>query len=443
MKKILIANRGEVAVRIIRACRELNIATVAIHSTADKDSLHAKLADESICIGPAQAHKSYLHIPAILSAAEMTGAQGVHPGYGFLSENYQFARICEESNLKFIGPTKDQIKHLGSKVEARSLAIKAKVPLLPGSDGVVGSLEEAEDLADKIGYPVIIKASAGGGGKGMKIVRAKKDLELQFKLAQKEALQGFGCSDCFIEKYLESPKHIEVQIVADQHGNLLHLGERDCSIQRRHQKIIEEAPSPILDKKHQKEVGQYALSLAHEINYQSLGTVEFLYDQGKFYFMEMNTRLQVEHPVTELVFGTDLVKQQILIAMNEKLTTQPLEARGHSIECRINAEDPENFIPQPGRISEYHQPGGPGIRIDSALYSGYTVPSFYDSLIAKLISFGQNRQEAITRMSRALKETKIEGIKTNIPLLEKIMGDHEFQEGHFSTSYLQKFIDKA
>lgn len=441
MKKVLIANRGEIAVRIIRACKELGLKTVAIHSTADRDSLHAKLADESICIGPGPSIKSYLRIPAVMSAVEVSGADAVHPGYGFLSENAQFARICREYKINFIGPDPEHIHALGNKVEARALAEKSKVPMLPGSKGVVRSEEEAARIAEEIGYPLIIKAAAGGGGRGMKVVNKREDLVRQFHLAQAEAEAGFGNPDCFIERYCSKPRHIEVQIVADKHGNYAYLGERDCSIQRRHQKLVEEAPCPILTEAQRAEVGEAAIRLAKAVGYVSLGTAEFLFEDGKFYFMEVNTRVQVEHTVTEEVTGIDLVKEQIRIAMGEKLSFDPQEIKltGHAMECRINAEDPSTFAPWPGKITAYHEPGGPGVRVDGMIYAGYTVPSLYDSMIAKLITRGRDRAECMARMRRALAEMKVDGIRTNIPFHEKLLADPRFQAGDVSTKFLETF----
>jgi len=442
MKKVLIANRGEIAVRVIRACRELGIKTVAVHSTADRDSLHAKLADESICIGPGPSIKSYLRIPAIMSAIEVSGADAVHPGYGFLSENADFARICEAYKVTWIGPGPEQIHALGNKVEARALAEKCKVPLLPGSRGVVRTEDEAEKIAAEIGFPLIIKAAAGGGGRGMKIVNKKEDLIRQFQLAQAEAEAGFGNPDVFIERYCARPRHIEIQIAADKHGNYVHLGERDCSIQRRHQKLIEEAPSPAVNEELRQRMGETALRLARAVGYYSLGTAEFLMDEdGQFYFMEVNTRVQVEHTVTEEVTGIDLVKEQIRIAMGEKLSfdQKSIKMTGHAIECRINAEDPSTFAPWPGKITAYHEPGGPGVRIDGMIYSGYTVPSLYDSMIAKLITKGRSRDEALCRMRRALDEMKVDGIRTNIPFHEKVMLDPRFVKGDVTTKFLETF----
>ena len=442
MKKVLIANRGEIAIRIIRACRELGLKTVAIHSTADRDSLHAKLADESICIGPGPSTKSYLSIPAVMSAVEVSGADAVHPGYGFLSENAEFARICREYKINFIGPDPEHIFALGNKVQARALALKSDVPMLPGSKGVIGSEDEAIQIAKEIGYPLIIKAAAGGGGRGMKVVTAAHELVRQFQLAQAEALSGFGNADCFIERYCAKPRHIEIQIVADKHGNYAHLGERDCSIQRRHQKLVEEAPSPALTPALRDSIGAAALRLAKSVGYVSLGTAEFLLDEdGQFYFMEVNTRVQVEHTVTEQVTGIDLVKEQIRIAQGEKLSFNPADItmRGHAMECRINAEDPVTFAPWPGKVTAYHEPGGPGVRIDGMLYAGYTVPSLYDSMVAKLITFGRDRAECMARMRRALAEMKVDGIRTNIAFHERLLNDEHFIAGDVHTKFLETF----
>ncbi len=443
MKKILIANRGEIAVRVIRACKELGIRSVAIHSTADKDSLHAKLADESICIGPGPSAQSYLSIPAIMSAAEVAGVDAIHPGYGFLAENAEFAHVTSAYGIKFIGPTSNHINMLGNKVRARELAKKVGVPLLPGSDGVVRDSKTACQLGEEIGYPVIIKAAAGGGGRGMKIVHKAEEMPNQFAIAQSEAMTCFGNSDCFIEKYLGAPRHVEVQLMADEHGNCIALGERDCSMQRRHQKIIEESPCPVLTDYERKFVCSQAVALAKEVGYQSLGTAEFLYQDGKFYFMEMNTRVQVEHPVSEMVTGIDLIKEQILIAQGKKIDLKHYKARGHALECRINAEDPDTFAPWPGLITSYHEPGGLGVRIDSMIYAGYRVPSLYDSMIAKVITFGANREECLARMRRALGEMKIEGIRTNIPLHLRLLNDERFIKSEISTSYMAEFIARA
>ena len=440
MKKVLIANRGEIAVRIIRACREMGLKTVAIHSTVDRDSLHAKLADESICIGPGPSVQSYLRIPSVMSAVEVSGADAVHPGYGFLSENAEFARICREYKINFIGPDPEHIFALGNKVEARALAARANVPMLPGSSGVVRTDEEAFAIAKQIGYPLIIKAAAGGGGRGMKVVTRDEDLSRQFQLAQVEAQAGFGNPDCFIERYCARPRHIEIQLVADKHGNYAHLGERDFSIQRRHQKLVEEAPSPVMTPELRQRIGDAALRLAKAVGYVSLGTAEFLLDEdGQFYFMEVNTRVQVEHTVTEQVTGIDLVKEQIRIAQGERLSFTPDQVKitGHSMECRINAEDPTTFAPWPGKITAYHEPGGPGVRVDSMVYAGYTVPSQYDSMIAKLITTGRDREECMQRMRRALAEMKVDGIRTNIAFHERLLANEQFQKGAVHTKFLE------
>ena len=442
MRKILIANRGEIAVRIIRACQELGIATVAVYSEADKDSLHTRIADESVCIGPGPSTKSYLNLPMIISAVEVSGADGVHPGYGFLSENHNFAAVCEEHKIKFIGPKSDHILALGNKVQARAIAERAKVPMLPGSGGKVSSIEEARKIAGEIGFPLIIKAAAGGGGRGMKIIHQEQQLEMQFQIAQQEAQSFFANPDVYIERYCSNPRHVEVQLVCDEHGNAAHLGERDCSVQRRHQKLIEESPCPAIDDKKRQEIGDVAVALAKEVGYSSVGTVEFLMDDdGSVYFMEVNTRIQVEHPVTELVSGIDLIKEQIRIACGEKLSFEPktIKMRGHAIECRINAEDPETFAPWPGKVTDYHQPGGPGVRVDSMLYAGYTVPSLYDSMIAKLITYGKDRDEAIARMRRALFEMKVDGIRTNIPFHSRVMNNEKFIAGDVSTKFMDNF----
>lgn len=442
MKKVLIANRGEIAIRVIRACQELGLKTVAIHSTADKESLHAKLADESICIGPGPSTKSYLNIPAVMSAAELSGCDAIHPGYGFLAENFEFAEVCEKYGIKFIGPKPEHIRVLGNKVEARALAIANDVPLLPGSDGVVRSNEEAQEVAKKIGYPLIIKAASGGGGKGMKVVYSDKELIPQLQLAQSEAGVAFGDPECFIERYLENPRHVEIQLAADEHGHIVYLGERDCSVQRRHQKLIEESPCPVLSRELSDFIGKRAADLARAVGYQSLGTAEFLYEKEQFYFMEVNTRVQVEHPVTEMVTQQDLIRLQIKIAMGEKLPfkQEDISLKGHSIECRINAEDPVHFAPWPGKITAYHEPGGLGVRVDSMAYSGYTVPKYYDSMIAKLITYGATREEALIRMKRSLKEMKVEGIRTNIDFHLKVLEDPDFIKGDVSTRFLERFM---
>ncbi|MGE4384483.1 MAG: acetyl-CoA carboxylase biotin carboxylase subunit [Endomicrobiaceae bacterium] len=444
-KKILIANRGEIACRIVRAARELGIKTVAIHSEADKESMHVKLADESICVGPASASESYLNIPSIISAAEITGADAIHPGYGFLAENTYFAEVCESCGISFIGPKRSSIEKMGDKIAARQLMIKSKVPVVPGSEGPVSADDpEIFKLAQKIGYPVIVKATAGGGGKGMRIVVSEEALKNSIIMAQTEAKAAFGNPDVYMEKYIEEPHHIEFQILGDCKGKVVYLPERDCSIQRRHQKLVEESPSPFISDSLRKKMGRAAQSAAAAVGYITVGTVEFLVDKHlNFYFMEMNTRIQVEHPVTETITGIDLVKEQILLAAGERLSfdSSDIKINGHAIECRINAEDPDkDFIPSPGKIGHLYLPGGPGIRVDTHVYSGYTIPPFYDSLIAKIIAHGATREEAITRMSRALKETQIEGIKNTSSLHAKIMENEFFHEGNVCTDFLPKYI---
>ncbi|MBP9706990.1 MAG: acetyl-CoA carboxylase biotin carboxylase subunit [Oligoflexales bacterium] len=440
-KKILIANRGEIAVRVIRACREMGIKAVAVHSTADKDSLHAKLADESICIGPGPSTQSYLSIPRLMAAAEISGVDAIHPGYGFLAESAEFAEVCAAYNIKFIGPLPEQIKALGNKVEARALAIKVGVPLLPGSPGNVQSVDEAKKICKDIGFPVIIKAASGGGGRGMKIVTQEKDLERLYHLARSEAEAGFNDPNVFIERYVSRPRHVEVQLAGDRYGNYVHFGERDCSIQRRHQKLIEEAPCPVMTPQFRAELGATAIKLLKAVNYESMATAEFLMDEdGRVYFMEVNTRIQVEHPVSEIVTSHDLIKEQINIASGAKLskTQDQIEIRGHAIECRINAEDPVTFAPWPGKITAYHEPGGPGVRVDGMIYAGYTVPKYYDSMIAKLITFGNTRDEAIARMKRALNEMKVDGIRTNISFHLRVMDHPNFKSGQLSTKFLEE-----
>ena len=441
-QKILIANRGEIALRIIRACRELGVRTVAVHSTADSEAMHVKLADESVCIGPPESRYSYLNIPAILSAAEITDAEAIHPGYGFLAENAAFAEMCQAAGIKFIGPTARSIKLMGDKIKARETMIKSGVPVLPGSKNEIGSDDEARKIADEIGYPVIIKAAAGGGGKGMKIVHTPASLISSLMMAKSEAQAAFGNSSVYIEKFCERPRHVEIQLLADNYWNIIHLGERDCSIQRRHQKLIEESPCPVLSDKMRDKMGKAAVEAAQAVNYTNVGTVEFLLDGDNFYFMEMNTRIQVEHPVTEMVTGIDLVKEQIKAAAGEKLKIKQKDIRikGHSIECRINAEDPVKFIPCPGRIEGYHTPGGPGVRVDSAAYNHYIIPPYYDSMIAKLIVHADSREEAIARMLRALDEYVIEGIKTTIPFHKKLLTDKDFVEGNFDTNFLTRYL---
>lgn len=440
--KILIANRGEIAVRVIRACKELGIKSVAVYSEADAEALHVKLADESICIGPPSSKDSYLNVIAILSAAEITDAEAIHPGYGFLSENHAFADICEKSGFTFIGPTADTIRRLGDKIMARHTAMEAGVPVLPGSKEALVDDKEALELAKKIGFPVILKAAAGGGGRGMKVIHSAASFANAYYAAKEEAKAAFTNDEMYMEKFCEKPRHIEFQILADKHGNIVHLFERDCSIQRRNQKVIEEAPSTVLTPKLREKMGQAAINIAAHVNYVNAGTVEFLLDaDNKFYFMEMNTRIQVEHPVTEYITGIDLIKEQIKVAAGEKLKfkQKDLKITGHAIECRINAEDPLNFLPCPGVITDYHQPGGIGIRIDSAVYNNYRVPSVYDSLIAKLVSYGDNREEAIARMLRALDEYIIEGVKTTIQFHKKIFVNPAFIDGDIDTGFIAKY----
>ncbi|MDH4227436.1 MAG: acetyl-CoA carboxylase biotin carboxylase subunit [Deltaproteobacteria bacterium] len=440
--KILIANRGEIAIRIIRACKELGIKTVAVYSEADKDSMHVKLADGAICIGPAKSKDSYLNVSSLISAVEVVDAEAVHPGYGFLAENSAFAEVCEKCRVKFIGPTSSVIRLMGNKVEAKKEAERSKVPVLGWSGVGVAEEAEAVKIADKIGYPVIIKASSGGGGRGMKLVHSQAALGSAFHMAKREALAAFGDGEVFIEKYCEKPRHIEVQLLADEHGNIVHLGERECSIQRRHQKIIEEAPSPFVDERLRDKIGESAVKLAKSIGYTNAGTVEFLMDKDKnFYFMEMNTRVQVEHPVTEFVTGVDIVKHQIMVAAGHRLEFKQKHVRlkGHSIECRINAEDPVTFMPSPGKITELYIPGGPGVRVDTAIYAGYVVPQHYDSMLAKLIVHAPTRIDAIKRMTRALEEFHVGGIKTNIPLLLTVMRDHDFIDGNTHIDFLSKY----
>lgn len=440
--KILIANRGEIAVRIIRACKELGIRTVAVYSEADRDSLPTRLADEAICIGPAKSKDSYLNASSIISAAEVTDAEAIHPGYGFLAENAEFAEICENCGIKFIGPSSNSMRLMGNKIQAKKEVEKLKVLVLPWSSSGIKDEKDAINIARKIGFPVIIKAAAGGGGRGMKLVHTSASFGNAFHTAKNEAQAAFGNGDVYIEKFCESPRHIEIQIMADKHGNIVYLGERDCSIQRRHQKILEEAPSPALDEKLRRNIGETAVKIAKAIGYTSVGTVEFLLDKHKrYYFMEMNTRIQVEHPVTEMITGIDIVKEQIRLASGEgiRFKQKHIRLRGHSIECRINAEDPETFVPCPGKITSLHMPGGPGVRVDSAISCGHTVPPHYDSLLAKLIVYGDNRAEAISRMAMALDEIEIEGVKTNIPLHRKIMNDHDFIAGKVDINFLNRF----
>ncbi|MDH4101062.1 MAG: acetyl-CoA carboxylase biotin carboxylase subunit [Nitrospirota bacterium] len=443
-KKVLIANRGEIALRIMRACRELNIRTVVVYSEADKDSLPVRFADEAVCIGPPDSKNSYLNIPRILSAAEITDAEAIHPGYGFLSENANFAEVCESAGIKFIGPTPDAIRMMGDKAKAKEAMKKAGVPTLPGSDGPVTSDKQALEIAHEIGFPVIIKASAGGGGRGMRVVHTDVSLANAYLMAQTEAQAAFGNSEVYLEKFMIDPRHIEVQILADEKGNVVHLGERECSIQRRNQKLVEEAPSPAVNARLRAHLGKTATMAAKAVGYRNAGTIEFIMDQeGNYYFMEMNTRVQVEHPVTELVTGIDIVKEQIRIAagMPLRFTQENIKFTGHSIECRINAEDPDTFVPSPGLITLFIPAGGPGVRVDSAAYTGYTVPPYYDSMVGKLIVHGSTRAEAIARMERALEEFVVEGIKTTIPLQRKICRETDFHNGKLSTSFLERFAD--
>jgi len=442
LKKILIANRGEIAVRIIRACREMGIRTVAIYSEADKEALHTKLADEAICIGPAPSNKSYLNIKAILEAVCLTGSDSVHPGFGFLSENVTFAKMCEEIGIKFIGPNYKLIELLGNKSKAKETMKNVGVPVVPGSEGLIKSKKEAVELAEKIKYPVILKASAGGGGRGIRVAYSKKELEKEYDIVKQEAKVSFNDDSIYIEKFIENPRHIEIQVLADEKGNCIHLGERDCSIQRRNQKVLEETPSQILNEEIRKKMGEIAVKAVKEIGYSNAGTIEFLVDKNKdFYFMEMNTRVQVEHPVTEMVTGVDIVKEQIKIASGEKLSykQEDIKIKGHSMEVRINAENPEkNFMPAPGMITGLHLPGGKGIRVDTAIYDGYNVPPTYDSMLVKLIVYGKNREESILKMRSALSETVIEGITTNIDFLLKILNNKDFQDNDYDTSFIAK-----
>ncbi len=444
-KKILIANRGEIALRVLVACREMGIKTVAVYSEADEHALHVRFADEDVCIGPARSSESYLNVPAIISAAEITGADAIHPGYGFLSENPHFAEVCEACHIRFIGPDPHVIKLMGDKARARRAMKKAGLPMLPGSDGPVDTEEKALKLAKDIGYPVIVKAVAGGGGRGMRVVRTPEELGPSLRTAQREAEAAFGVGDCYIEKYLENPRHIEFQILGDHHGNLVHLGERECSIQRRHQKLVEESPSPALTEKVRRKMGALVVDAAKAVQYTNAGTFEFLLDKdGKFYFMEVNTRLQVEHPVTEFVTGIDLVKEQIRVAAGERLSFKQgdIEFRGHSIECRINAEHPERFTPSPGLIRTFNLPSGPGVRVDTAAHADCTIPPYYDSMIGKVIVFGRDRAEAIARMRRALEMSVIEGIYTTIPLHLRILADAEFVAGRLGTGFMDRLLSE-
>lgn len=445
LEKILIANRGEIALRILRACKELGIKTVAAHSTADRDLLHVRLADESVCIGPPAPSESYLNIPAIISAAEITDAMAIHPGYGFLSENADFAEQVEKSGFTFIGPTPDVIRQMGDKVAAIRCVKKLGIPCVPGSDGPIDDDDAATiKLARSIGYPIIIKAAGGGGGRGMRVVHTESHLINAIALTKSEAKAAFNNDKVYLEKYLQNPRHIEIQVLGDGHGHAIYLGERDCSIQRRHQKIIEEAPAPGITEKQRERIGELCAKACRDMKYRGAGTMEFLYEDGQFYFIEMNTRIQVEHPITEMITGIDLVKEQLRIASGEKLTLKQKDIvlRGHAIECRINAEDPRTFTPSPGTISYFHAPGGPGIRVDTHIYGSYKVPPYYDSLVAKIIAYGDNRELALARMRNALDETVIEGIRTNVPLHQDILRGNSFQKGLINIHYLEKWMNR-
>ena len=441
-KKVLIANRGEIALRIHRACKELGIATVAVHSTADADAMHVRLADESVCVGPPAPKDSYLNIPAIISAAEITGADAIHPGYGFLSENARFAEIVAAHNITFIGPTAEHIRVMGDKIAAKEAVGSAGIPLVPGSDGEVKTFEEARDAAEKIGYPVLVKAASGGGGRGMKVAETAAHLEEAMSTAKAESKAAFGDDAVYLEKYLQLPRHIEIQIIADSHGNVVQLGERDCSLQRRHQKVLEEALSPALDASERARIGEIVRKAIEKLGYLGAGTIEFLYENGEFYFIEMNTRLQVEHPITEQVTDRDLVREQIKVAAGEKLSwaQSDIKFSGHSIECRINAEDPKNFRPSPGTITHFHAPGGPGVRFDSAVYTGYKIPPYYDSMIGKLIVWGDSRELCISRLRRALSEMALVGIESTVPLFIDLLDDPEFQKGEYNIHWLENWL---
>lgn len=442
-EKVLIANRGEIALRVHRACKEMGIATVAVHSTADAEAMHVRLADESVCIGPPPTSQSYLNIPAIISACEITGAQAIHPGYGFLSENARFAEIVEAHGITFIGPKSDHIKMMGDKIAAKAAVMAAGIPVVPGSDGAVSSDEMAMKIAKEIGFPVLVKASAGGGGRGMKIAQTEADLPNSLSQARQEAKGAFGDDTVYLEKYLTLPRHIEIQIIADSHGNVVHLGERDCSLQRRHQKVWEEAPSPALNSHERDEIGEIVVKAIKSLGYLGVGTIEFLYENGKFYFIEMNTRLQVEHPVTEAITGIDLVREQIRIAAGLPLsfTQDDIVFNGVAIECRINAEDPVTFTPSPGTITDYHPPGGLGVRMDSAIYAGYKIPPYYDSLLGKLIVHGKNRAECLMRLKRSLGEIVIGGTKTTTPLFQRLLQERDIIDGNYNIHWLEKWMD--
>jgi acetyl-CoA carboxylase biotin carboxylase subunit len=443
--KILIANRGEIAMRVIRACKELGILTVAVHSTADADAMHVRFADESVCIGPPAAKDSYLNIPAILSACEITGADAVHPGYGFLSENARFAEILADHDVQFIGPKPEHIRLMGDKIEAKRTAKKLGIPVVPGSDGGITNDIDAAKIANEIGFPVLIKAAAGGGGRGMKVAQNSGELSVALSTARAEAKAAFGDDAVYLEKYLEKPRHIEIQVLGDGKGNAIHLGERDCSLQRRHQKVLEESPSPALNEPARNAIGETVAKAMREINYLGVGTVEFLYEDGKFYFIEMNTRIQVEHPVTEMITDIDLIFEQIRVAAGAPLTLKQSDIRfhGHAIECRINAESPVSFRPSPGKILHYHAPGGLGVRIDSAVYQGYTIPPYYDSLVGKLIVHGKTRTEALMRLKRALDEVVVDGIETTLPLFRALVREKDIIDGNYHIHWLEQFLAKG
>jgi len=444
-QKVLIANRGEIALRVHRACKELGVSTVAVHSTADTEALHVKLADESVCIGPPAPKDSYLNIPAIISAAEITNADAIHPGYGFLSENARFADIIVAHNITFIGPNAEHIRVMGDKISAKEAAGGAGIPLVPGSEGAIASLEDAKQWADKIGYPVLVKAASGGGGRGMKVAKTAENLSEALSTAKAEAKAAFGDDAVYIEKYLEQPRHIEIQIIADSHGNVVQLGERDCSLQRRHQKVLEEALSPVLTEEQRKEIGEIARTAIAKLGYLGVGTIEFLYENGRFYFIEMNTRLQVEHPITEQVTRIDLVREQIRIAAGMPLsfTQEDVVFRGHAIECRINAENPKTFRPSPGEVTYFHAPGGPGVRFDSAIYTGYKIPPYYDSMIGKLIVFADNRETCIKRLRRCLDEMQLVGVETTIPLFKDLIEQPNFLSGDYHIHWLEEWLASA
>ena len=443
--KILIANRGEIALRVIRACREMGIKSVAVHSTADADAMHVRMADESVCIGPAAGTDSYLSMPAIISACEITGAQAIHPGYGFLSENARFVQIVEDHDITFIGPTAEHIRVMGDKITAKDTMKDLGVPCVPGSDGGVPTLEDAKRIGDEIGYPVIIKATAGGGGRGMKVAKSADEMEQAFMTARAEGKAAFGNDEVYIEKYLTTPRHIEIQVFGDGEGKAVHLGERDCSLQRRHQKVFEEAPGPCITEEERARIGKICADAVAKINYIGAGTIEFLYENGEFYFIEMNTRLQVEHPVTEAIFGVDLVREQIRVASGLPLSFEQddLEINGHAIEVRINAERLPNFAPCPGKVTAYHAPGGLGVRMDSALYTGYSIPPYYDSLIGKLIVHGRDRTEALARLERALSELIVDGVETTVPLFNQLLAEDDIHSGDYNIHWLEKWLEKT